>query len=127
VDMVALPMGLQNPSAPPFPSLIPPLGTLYRVQWLVASIHLCICQALAEILRRQLYQAPFSKNFLASIIVSEFSDCICGGFQCGLWMAFSSVSAPLCISSLEYVVTPSKKVRSIYTLVFLLLELHVVC
>jgi hypothetical protein len=42
-------------------------------------------------------------------------------------MAFSSVSAPLCISSLEYVVTPSKKVRSIYTLVFLLLELHVVC
>jgi hypothetical protein len=36
-------------------------------------------QALAEPLRRQLYQAPFSKHFLASAIVSGFGDCIWDG------------------------------------------------
>jgi hypothetical protein len=34
------------------------------------SIHFCICQALADPLRRQLYQAPLSKHLLASITVS---------------------------------------------------------
>jgi hypothetical protein len=33
----------------------------------------------------------------------------------------------LCISSHGYFVSPSKKDQSVYTLVFLLLELHVVC
>jgi hypothetical protein len=46
------------------------------VQWLTASIHLCICQALAETLRRQLYQAPLSKHFLASTIASGCGNCI---------------------------------------------------
>jgi hypothetical protein len=36
------------------------------------NIHFCICQALAEPLRRQLYQAPVSKHLLASTIVSGF-------------------------------------------------------
>jgi hypothetical protein len=40
------------------------------------SIHFCTFQALAEALRRQLYQAPISKHFLASTIVSGFYDCI---------------------------------------------------
>jgi len=37
-DIVALPMGLQTPSAPPVFSLTPPLGTSFSVQWLAASI-----------------------------------------------------------------------------------------
>jgi hypothetical protein len=40
VDIVVLPMGLQNPSAPSALSLIPPLGTLFSFQWLAVSIHL---------------------------------------------------------------------------------------
>jgi hypothetical protein len=45
------------------------------VQWLAASIHICICQTLEEPLRRKLYQAPVSKYLLASAIVSEFRVC----------------------------------------------------
>jgi hypothetical protein len=37
---------------------------------MTVSMHFCICQALAEPLRRQLYQAPVSKHLLASTIVS---------------------------------------------------------
>ena len=77
VDIV-LPMGLQTPSAPSVLSLTPPLGMSCSVQWLAVSICLCICQALAEPLRRQLYQAPVSKHFLASAIVSGFGVCIMG-------------------------------------------------
>ena len=39
-------MGLQAPSASSILSLATPLWTLYSVQWLAESIHLCICQAL---------------------------------------------------------------------------------
>jgi hypothetical protein len=53
--MVVPPVGLQIPSAPAVLSLTPPFGTPYWVLWFTASIHLCICQALAEPLRRQLY------------------------------------------------------------------------
>jgi hypothetical protein len=53
--IVVPPMGLQTPSAPWVLSLAPPLGTLCSVYWLAVSIHFCICQALAEPLRRQLY------------------------------------------------------------------------
>ena len=60
------PMGLQTPSAPWVLSLAPSLGTLCSVQWMAVSIHFCICQALAEPLRRQLYQAPVSRLLLAS-------------------------------------------------------------
>jgi hypothetical protein len=70
VDIVVLPMGLQTPSAPSVLSLNPPLGTRWSVQWWAASIHLCICHALAESLRRQLYQALVSMYFLAPTIVS---------------------------------------------------------
>ena len=49
------------------------------VQWLAASIHLCICQALAEPLRRQLYQIPVFKLLLASTIMPGFGDCIWDG------------------------------------------------
>jgi hypothetical protein len=43
------------------------------------KIQLCICQVLAEPLRKQLYQAPVSKNFPASTIVSGFGDNIWDG------------------------------------------------
>ena len=74
--ILLFPMGLKAPSAPWVPSLTPSLGTLCSVQWSAENIHLCICQALAEPLRRVFYQAPVSKHLLASTIVSGFGDCI---------------------------------------------------
>ena len=68
VHIVVPPIGLQTPSDPWVLSLVPPLGTPCSVQWLAESINHCICQALAEPLRRQQYQAPVSKHFLASEI-----------------------------------------------------------
>jgi hypothetical protein len=79
--MVVPPMGLQTPSAPWVLSLAPSLGTLCSVQWMVVSIHFCICQALAEPLRRELYQVPVSKLLLVPTIVSEFGGCIWDGSQ----------------------------------------------
>jgi hypothetical protein len=55
---------------------IPPLGSLYSVRWLAVSLCLCIFQALTEPFRRQLYQSPVSKYFLASAIVSGFAFCM---------------------------------------------------
>jgi hypothetical protein len=55
VHIVVPPMGLQTPSAPWDHSLAPPLGTLCSDQWMAVSLYFCICQALAEPLRRQLY------------------------------------------------------------------------
>ena len=89
VHMFVPPMGLQTSSALSVPSLAPPLGTLYSVQWLVESIQLCICQALAEPLSRQLYQAPFSKHLLASTIVSGFGDCRWDESPCGVVCGWS--------------------------------------
>jgi hypothetical protein len=81
VDISVLPIGLQTSSALWVLSLTPPLGTPletpWSVQWLAASISLCIGQDLAEPLRIQLYQAPVSMHFLASTIVS--GDCIWDG------------------------------------------------
>ena len=67
------------PSAPSVLPLTPPLGSLCSVQWLTVSIWICIGQDLAEPLRRQLYQAPVSKHFLASAIVSGFGVCMWDG------------------------------------------------
>jgi hypothetical protein len=55
VHIVVQPMRLQTPSAPWVLSLAP-LGTLFSVQWMTVSIHFCIFQALADPLRRELYQ-----------------------------------------------------------------------
>jgi hypothetical protein len=54
VHIVVSLMELQTHYAPWVLSLPPLLGTLCSVQWLAASIHLCIFQALAEPLRKQL-------------------------------------------------------------------------
>ena len=74
VHIVVPSMGLQTPSAPLALFLAPSLGTLCLVQWMAVNIHLCICQALVEPLRRQLYQASVSKHLLASTIVSGATD-----------------------------------------------------
>jgi hypothetical protein len=74
VDIGVLPMGLQTPSAPSVLPLTPLLWSPFLVIWLAASIHICIGPALAE-LRVHLYQAPFSKCFLASTIMSVFGVC----------------------------------------------------
>jgi hypothetical protein len=79
VDIAVLLMGLETPSAPSVLSLTPWLGLACSGQWLAASIRVCICLALAETLRRQLYQTPINMHFLASIIVSAFGDCIWDG------------------------------------------------
>jgi hypothetical protein len=128
---IAVPLrGLQTPSAPWVLSLAPSLGTLCSIQWMIVSIHVCICQALAESLRRQLYQAPVSKHLLASTIVSGFGGCLWdrspgGQFLDGLSF---SLCSELCLynSFHEYFVPPSKKDRTIHILVFLL-EFHVFC
>ena len=73
-DIVALLMRLQTPSAPSVLSLIPPFGTSCSDEWSAESICLCIWKALTGPLRRQPDQAPFSKHFLASTIMS--GDCI---------------------------------------------------
>jgi hypothetical protein len=79
VDNVVLPMGLQTPSTPTVLSLTPLLRKLCSVQWLAKSICLCISQALAKPLRRQLYRAPVSMHFLATTTVSAFGDFIWDG------------------------------------------------
>jgi hypothetical protein len=71
-DIVVLPVGLQTPSAPTFLALTSPLGSLLSLQWLAVSILICIGLALPEPLRGQLFQAPVSKHFLASALVSGF-------------------------------------------------------
>ena len=97
------------------------------VQWLAVNIHLCICQAVAEPLRRQLYDAPVSKHFLASTSVSGFAVCVWDGtpWWGSLWMV--SASQFVSIFFHENFVSTSKKDQSTHTLVFILLELHVVC
>jgi len=74
VGIVVL-MGLQIPSTPSILSLTHPIGTLFLVQLLAARICFCVCHAVAEPLRRQLYQAPVSMHFLASPVVTRFGGC----------------------------------------------------
>ena len=131
VDIVVLPMELQIPSTPSVLSLTALLGTPCSVQWLAASIHLCICKALAGCLGRQLHQAPFSMHILASTIVSVFGNYICdealGGTVSG-WPFLQSllnILSPYLI--LWLFCSVFKKVRSTHTLVFFLLEFHMVC
>ena len=62
---------------------------------MAVNIHLCICQALAEPLRRQLYQVPVSMQLLKSMIESGFGDVhgmVPRWYR--LWMVIPSVSAP---------------------------------
>ena len=121
-------MGLQTPLAPWVLFIAPSLGTLCSVQWMAVSIHFCICQALAEPLRRQLYQTPVSKFLLhlqkcLGLVVVYGVDPQVGQFLGGhSFSLFASVTPSMGILS-----PLLRRVESIHTLVFLLLELHVVC
>jgi hypothetical protein len=53
---------LQTSSVPSVLSLVTSLRAPCSVQWLAGIIHFCICQALAEPFRRQLYQAPVRRT-----------------------------------------------------------------
>jgi hypothetical protein len=74
VDIV-LAIGLQSPSAPSVLPLALPLGSPDSVQWLTLNIYIYIGQVLVEPLRKQPYQVPVNKCFLASAIVWGFSVC----------------------------------------------------
>jgi hypothetical protein len=127
VHIVVPPKGLQAPSTPWVLSLAPSLGTLCSVQWMAVSIYVCICQALVEPLRRQLYQASVSKLLLASTISVWVWWLFIGWIlKCGsLWSNSFSIYSKLCLcnSFHGYFVPSSKKNQNIYTLVFLL-EFH---
>ena len=95
------------------------------------SIHFCICQALAEPRRRQLYQIPVSRLLLASaqclgLVVVYGVDPQVGQSLVGHSFRLCS---ELCLCNFlhEYFVPHSKKEWSIHILVFLLLEFHVFC
>jgi hypothetical protein len=89
VHIVVPPMKLRIPSAPWVLSLAPSLGNLCSIQWVTVSIHFCICQALAEPHRRQLYEAIVSRLLLASDIVSEFDGCLWDGSSSGAGSGWS--------------------------------------
>ena len=80
---------------------------------MTVSIHFCICQALAEPHKRQLYQGHVNKILLAYAIVSVFGGLLWYGSPggavsgCSLWMVLPSVSAPKFVS-----VTPSMGILS---------------
>ena len=88
------------------------------------SIHFCICQALAEPRRRQLYQIPVSRLLLASaqclgLVVVYGVDPRVGQSLDGPSFHVSSKLC-LCDSFHMYFVPHSKEERNIYILVFLL-------
>jgi hypothetical protein len=85
------PLPLMPDKAPSASSVLPPtppLGYLCSVQWWATSIHISIVQDLAQPLKRQLYQAPVSKHFLSSVIVSGLSSAIVSGFGVCIWDGF---------------------------------------
>ena len=127
VHIVVPPRWLQTPSASWVLSLASSLGTLCSVQWMAVNIHVSICQALAEPLRRQIYHALVNKLVLATAIVSGFGGCLWDGSPCGQSLDGHSFSlrSKLCNSSHEYFVPTSKMDGSIHTLILLLLEFHV--
>jgi hypothetical protein len=77
------PMGLQAPLAPWVLSLAPPLGTLCSLQLMAVSIHLCICQALADPLRGTAISGSCQQALVGIIIVSGFGNCIWDGSPSG--------------------------------------------
>jgi hypothetical protein len=127
------PWGCKPPQLLQFLLQLLHLGPPSSVQWLAASICLCICQILAEPLRRQSHQASISKHFPASTIAPGFGGCIWAGSPSGAvsgWPFLQSLLHTLSllhISSCEYLVHPSKKHWNVHILVFLLLRFHMVC
>ena len=74
IPIVVPPIVLQRPLASWVFSLAPPLGALCSNPQLTVSLHFCICQALAQPHKKQVYQGPVNKILLAYAIVSVFGD-----------------------------------------------------
>jgi hypothetical protein len=119
VHIVVHPVGLQTPSAPWVRSLAPPLGTLCSVQWLTESIHFLLSGTGRASQETAISGSCCSKDLLAYGMYPQVGQSLHG-------VSFSPCST-LCISSHGYFVPSSKKDRSIHPIIFLLLELHVVC
>ena len=102
----------------------PTLGTV------VGCKTLCFCKALEGPLRRHLYQAQIQQAFLTihnSVRVWElYLEWTRGGTVSG-WPFLQSLLCTLSPYLLPWVFCSSQKNWSIHTLVFLPLELHVVC
>ena len=60
---------MQTSSFPANISLTPPFRILISVLQLNENINCCICYALVDPRRRQLFQAPVSMHFMASAIL----------------------------------------------------------
>jgi hypothetical protein len=100
---------MQTPSAPSVSSSTPSSGMPCSVQGLAESIQLCICQALAESLKRQPYQALISKHFPTSTIASGFGDCVWDGSlgaSVSEWSFFQSLHNTLSPSFFLWVLFP---------------------
>ena len=125
VHIVVPPTGLQMPSAPSVLSLGPPLWTLCSFSPMVGCEHL------------PLYLSGSGKASQETAISGSFQQTFHGihnnvrlwWLYMGLIPRWDSLCSMLYlhICSHENVVPFSKKDQSIHTLVFLLLELHVVC
>ena len=96
-----------------FPSFVPvsssSIGNLCSAQWLAETTHLSICQVLTDSLRRELYQAPVSKHFVASTIASGYGDCILDGSPGGDGLSFSLWSMNFFITTPKCVLFPLLK------------------
>ena len=98
---------------------------------MAVSIHFCICQVLAGPLRRELYQVPVSstswhpQQSLGLVIVNGMDPQVSQSLD----GHFFSLYSTLCLCNYFHgcFVPPSKIDKNIYTMVFLLLEFHVVC
>ena len=75
VDIVVLPMGLQNPFSI-FSPLTLPLRTLYSVQQLAVFVYKYSWPLYLSGSGRASQETPVSMYFLASKIVYRFGDCI---------------------------------------------------
>ena len=124
-------MGLQTPSAPQFLPLAPSLGTLCSVQWVAMSIHFCIYQHWHSLSRDNYIRllstrTCYHPQYYLSLVTVFGMDPQVGQSLDGLYFSLYFTTS-LCNTFHGYFVSLSKRDQSIQTLVFLLLELHVVC
>jgi hypothetical protein len=131
VHIVVPPMGLQAPSAPSVLSKAPPSGPCAQSNgWLRASTSVFIrhWQSLLEDSNIRLLSAStcWHPQYCLGLVSVYGMDSRVGQSLDGLSFNLCSILC-LCISSHGDFVPPSKKDQSIHSLVFLLLELHLVC
>jgi hypothetical protein len=88
---------------------------------MAVSIKFCICEALTEPLKRQVYQAPVIKLLLASTIVSGFGGCIWDGSPGGAvsgWSFLQSLSTLCLCNSFHGYFTNTKSYRRLISNIY---------